>query len=100
MKGKHIVLAIDDDPSILDDLDDSIRSLGHTTIKAPNQAEALQILQTNRPCLILLDLALKIDNRSAQSVIQVGFNLLAQIREKFTKDELAVILITAHKGGQ
>lgn len=98
MAIRHSILAIDDDPHILEELEDTIRSLGHTSLKASNQVEAQEILRKRQTCLALLDLELKMDHKSAQSRIQVGFNLLEEIRRQKTKDEFPVILITAHKG--
>ncbi len=98
MVTKHLILSIDDDPHILDELDDTIRSLGYLSLKACNQVEAQEILKKRQPCLALLDLELKTDHKSAQARIQVGFNLLDEIRQKKPKDEFPIILITAHKG--
>lgn len=97
MTNKHLIFVIDDDSCIVDDLEDSIHSLGHDVVTAQNQVDALQIFKKKRPCLVLLDLAIKTNKSSAQSNMQIGFNLLQQIRAQFSRDELPVILITAHK---
>lgn len=96
MKKSHLILAIDDDSSILDDLEDTIRSMGHRCIKAQNAEDAWSLLQKQQPCLVLLDLELKTDRRSAKARISVGFNMLDRVRSKFERATLPVILITAH----
>ena len=98
MEKKHLILAIDDDCSIVDDLEDTIRSMGHRCVKAQSSEEGWNALQRQRPCLVLLDLELKTDRRSAKAKIAVGFNLLSRIRTKFDRNDLKVILITAHSG--
>jgi DNA-binding response OmpR family regulator len=98
MEKKHLILAIDDDSSIVDDLEDTIRSMGHRCLKAQSSEDGWNVLQRYRPCLVLLDLELKTDRRSAKAKIAVGFNLLSRIRTKFDRGDLRVIVITAHSG--
>lgn len=100
MKDQHVVLAVDDDPDILAELADTIRSLGYSALTARNQVEAQRVLQKHRPCLALLDLELKTDNRSAQPRVQVGFNLLGHIRKLHSRVDLPIILVTGHAAGR
>jgi DNA-binding response OmpR family regulator len=100
MKEKHVVLAVDDDPDILEELADTIRSLGYLVVTARNQVEAEKVLRKRRPCLALLDLELKTDDRSAQARIQVGFNLLERMQKQKPGQKFPIILVTAHAAGQ
>lgn len=50
------VLIVDDDPSIRRLLNRILRDMGHSTIEAADGNEALVLLQSENPALILLDL--------------------------------------------
>lgn len=50
------VLAVDDDPSILDLMTDILSGEGYRVLPAQNGAEALSILESDRPCVVLLDM--------------------------------------------
>ena len=50
------VLAVDDDPSILDLMTDILVGEGYDVLPAQNGAEALRVLEKDRPCLVLLDM--------------------------------------------
>lgn len=50
------VLAVDDDPSILDLMTDILTGEGYRVLSATNGAEALRVLDVDRPCLVLLDM--------------------------------------------
>lgn len=55
-KTQETVLAVDDDPSILDLMTDILSEEGYRVLRAQNGAEALDVLGTARPCLVLLDM--------------------------------------------
>ena len=50
------VLAVDDDPSILDLMNDILSGEGYRVLSAQNGAEALRVLEGDRPCVVLLDM--------------------------------------------
>lgn len=50
------VLAVDDDASILDLMTDILSGEGYRVLAAQNGAEALDILGTEKPCVVLLDM--------------------------------------------
>lgn len=56
MSGAASVLAVDDDPSILDLMTDILTGEGYRVIPASNGAEALRVLDADRPCVVLLDM--------------------------------------------
>jgi DNA-binding response OmpR family regulator len=50
------ILAVDDDPSILDLMTDILSGEGYRVLSATNGAEALRVLDVDRPCVVLLDM--------------------------------------------
>jgi DNA-binding response OmpR family regulator len=54
--GAAKVLAVDDDPSILDLMTDILVGEGYDVLPAQNGAEALRVLEKDRPCVVLLDM--------------------------------------------
>jgi len=56
MAKRHSVLAVDDDPSILDLITDVLTEEGYRVLPAQNGAEALHILEGDHPCVVLLDM--------------------------------------------
>lgn len=58
VEGTHTpsVLAVDDDPSILDLMTDILSGEGYRVLPAQNGAEALRVLEGDRPCVVLLDM--------------------------------------------
>jgi CheY-like chemotaxis protein len=56
MERHPSVLAVDDDPSILDLMTDILSGEGYRVLPAANGAEALRVLEGDRPCVVLLDM--------------------------------------------
>ncbi len=54
--GHGKILAVDDDPSILDLMTDILVGEGYDVLPAQNGAEALRVLEKDRPCVVLLDM--------------------------------------------
>lgn len=50
------ILAVDDDRSILDLMTDILSGEGYYVLPAENGLEALQVLEADEPCVILLDM--------------------------------------------
>lgn len=79
------ILIVDDDPDILRLIDMRLQSSGYRTIKAQRGAEALSILTTQRPDLVITDLLMpELD----------GMALMEQIHQHHPT--LPVIILTAH----
>lgn len=56
MRPAGAVLAVDDDPSILDLMIDILGGEGYRVLPAANGLEALKVLEGARPCVVLLDM--------------------------------------------
>lgn len=79
------ILIVDDDPDILRLIDMRLQSAGYHTIKANHGAEALSILTSQRPNLVITDLLMpELD----------GMALMEQIHQRHPT--LPVIILTAH----
>ena len=60
MGEKKKILAVDDDPSILQIVTDKLTVEGFDVIQAPNGQEGLRLAEAEKPDLILLDLLMPI----------------------------------------
>jgi CheY-like chemotaxis protein len=58
--GERLVLVVDDDPDILQTLGLCLSSEGYRVLMAANGREALDILDRERPAVILLDLMMPV----------------------------------------
>ena len=86
--NRKVVLIVDDETDNLLVLKAALELLyGTTTHIAKDGAEALQILQTMHPALVLADLSMPTMN---------GFELLAKIKSDPGLQDLCVIAVTAH----
>ena len=94
MSGSHIALVVDDDKYILEEVESRLTSMGHECRLARNQEEALDFLDKQKFCYVVLDLGMKLNSKSAKANIQTGLNILAHIREG--DKALPVIIMTAH----
>ena len=98
MTQQHKALIIDDQQGVLEILGAILSSLDHDYDYARTQREARELLKANRYCYILLDLEFPADE-GITARIQTGFNCLAEIRQRFHRDDLPVIVMTAHENG-
>src|SRR5579875_3233536 len=79
-------LVVEDDPNIVDLIRSNLAVRGFDTVVSSDGARALQLLETEEPEIVLLDLMLpEID----------GFELCRQIRER---SSVAVIVVSARGG--
>ena len=79
-------LVVEDDPNIVDLIRSNLAVRGFDTVVSADGARALQLLETEEPDIVLLDLMLpEVD----------GFDLCRQIRERST---VAVIVVSARGG--
>jgi two-component system, OmpR family, KDP operon response regulator KdpE len=79
-------LLVEDDPNIVDLIRSNLAVRGFDTIVSTDGARALQLLETEEPDIVLLDLMLPEED---------GFSLCRQIRER---SSVAVIVVSARGG--
>ncbi len=80
------ILLVEDDPNIVDLMRSNLTVRGFDTVVSTDGVRALQLLETERPDIILLDLMLpEVD----------GFELCRQVRERST---VGVIVVSARGG--
>ena len=85
------ILVVDDDPDVIYSIKAGIEGLypNYEITTVNNGAECLKFLETNRiPDLILLDVMMP---------EMSGWKTCIKIREKFSKDQIPIIFITARK---
>jgi CheY-like chemotaxis protein len=85
VKSKPTILLIDDEKDILLTIGDFLNNNGYTTLTAMNGEEALRLLETNKPDLIILDINMPKMN---------GLAFLAHIQEKPLWDDIPVYVFT------
>jgi two-component system KDP operon response regulator KdpE len=79
-------LLVEDDPNIVDLIRSNLAVRGFDTVVSTDGARALQLLETEEPDIVLLDLMLPEED---------GFSLCRQIRER---SSVAVIVVSARGG--
>ncbi len=78
------ILVIEDDPTILEGINDTLKFHGYSVLEAHNGQNGLTLARQEQPDLIILDIMLPDHD---------GFEILKKIRE--TNRELPVIMLTA-----
>jgi CheY-like chemotaxis protein len=86
---EECVLIVDDDEGIRDTLCELVEMAGCTAIVAPNGAEALEMLEHRRPCLIILDLLMP---------VMTGAEMLERMRSDPELALLPVLITTSAPG--
>jgi two-component system, chemotaxis family, chemotaxis protein CheY len=76
---EHLVLVVEDDTDILSTMEELLTLSGYSVSLARNGLEALQCLDTQRPCVILLDLMMPVMNGRQFLEHRRGDQALAQI---------------------
>ena len=85
-KKNALVLIVDDQPEQVQLMTDVLASDGYATLAANSGAEALELLQANRPSAILLDMLMpEMD----------GFELIQRIRANPHTARIPIMVITA-----
>jgi CheY-like chemotaxis protein len=82
------ILVVDDDPDILEALFMILDSKGYTTVKAQNGLEALEMIKSEKPDMIILDLLMpKMD----------GFTVIKTLQEPEWADysSIPVLILTS-----
>src|SRR5688572_8002036 len=90
-------IVIEDDGAIADVLRMRLEREGHEVTVAPSQREAYHLLDDRAFDFALLDLKLPTHVGDMSPHVQVGFDTLAHIRERFAPDTLPVIVMTAYE---
>lgn len=83
------VLVIEDDPDMREIERATLGSAGHHVMVATNGREALDVLQQERPCVIVLDLMMPVMD---------GLTFLAERRRRALAEDVPVLCVTA--GGE
>jgi DNA-binding response OmpR family regulator len=85
-REQPVVLAADDDEDILELIVFRLEHSGYTVLQARDGAEALELAQTSRPDLAVLDVMMpKMD----------GYELTRRLREHEATSRMPIILLTA-----
>ncbi len=85
---KAKILICDDDPLLLDLMEYRLRAKGYGVVKANDGAEALAIVRSERPDLVVLD---------AMMPKSDGFEVLTRIKADPLLSDTLVIMLTARK---
>lgn len=80
------VLVVDDEDDIREALREAVEMIGRTAMTAANGEEALRLLETQRPCLVLLDLAMP---------VMSGREMLEEMRRRPELAPLPVVVSTS-----
>lgn len=83
--GKKTVLVVEDDPFLSNLLKTRLERAGINVLRAGDGEEALRILSTSKPALVMLDII--IPKKS-------GFEVLESIRENPDQKDLPVIIVS------
>ena len=86
MAGPATILIVDDEPKNIDYLEQELEGFGYSTISASNGEEALAIVQTNPPSLILLDVMMPVMD---------GFKTCSILKASDETRFIPVIIMTA-----
>lgn len=89
-------LVIDDDPEILDAVEDILKSMGHDCDRAVSVESARECLERGQYGYVLLDLEIPVIAGKSLPRIQNGENLLAEIIRRSGTRRMPVIVMTAH----
>ena len=86
MSAQGYLLIVEDDPDILELLDTTLTFRGYRVIKARNGAEGLEVIQKQRPAVVIADIMMpRLD----------GFGLVHRIRLNPDTRDIPVVFITA-----
>lgn len=86
MSDARCVLIVDDEEDVRDSLRDVVELAGCSVLLASSASEALRILETHRPCLVIVDLMMPEMN---------GAELIAALRLDRNHADLAVAISTS-----
>lgn len=85
-RPEPVILAVDDEPELLDMIHFALRSEGYTVALARDGREALEQVEALRPALVVMDVTMpEMD----------GFEALRRLKENPATENLPVIMLTA-----
>ena len=93
----YSALVIEDDNPLADVLRMKLEREGHEVSIAAHQRAAYHLLSEQKFDFALLDLRLPTHEGDMNPNSEVGFDILAYIRERFSPDKLPVIVMTAYE---
>jgi DNA-binding response OmpR family regulator len=94
------ILIVDDSNVILRALSSKLTAEGYETLTAADGSQAVSIVRTERPDLILLDLGFPPDVAHGGGMFQDGFAIFNWLRRMDEGKDVPVIVITASKEEQ
>lgn len=80
------ILIIDDDPDIIESTKALLESQGYEVFSAANKTEGLEVLKSNKPDLIILDVMMTTD--------QEGFEMNLELKENPEYKDIPVLMQT------
>jgi len=81
-----VILVVDDEPHILKMVEFKLKNLGHEVISATDGGQALDMVSTKKPDLVLLDVMMPVMD---------GFQVLEKLKAQEETKEIPVIMLTA-----
>ena len=94
-RTKNVALVVEDDPTLLDLVTETIESLGHDVRSASSQQDALALLEDTMFDYVLLDLKIPLREGRLPRV-EIGFTMLERIVSLPDARRPGVIVMTAH----
>lgn len=86
MENRPKILIVDDEPFNIDYLEQELEDLGYATLSAGDGQAALEIVATESPDMILLDIMMPVMN---------GFEVLSRLKENKAWRDIPVVIISA-----
>ena len=84
------ILIIDDDPSFLEITSAILRRFGYDVLTANNVGDGLQLLEGEKPDLLLLDIMM--------ATIDEGLQFAVKVRQRKEHQQLPIIIVSAQPG--
>ena len=94
-RTKYVALVVEDDPTLLDLVTETIESLGHDVHSASSQEDALKLIEDTMFDYVLLDLKIPLREGRLPRV-EIGFTMLERIVALPGARRPGVIVMTAH----
>lgn len=94
-RTKYVALVVEDDPTLLDLVAETVESLGHDVHSASSQEDALRLLEDTMFDYVLLDLSIPLKEGRFPR-LEIGFNLLDRIVTLPDARRPGIIVMTAH----
>jgi DNA-binding response OmpR family regulator len=82
----HKIMLVEDDLQILEMMEILLQKIGYEPVLVPNVLDALDLVRTNPPDLVLLDIMMTPIN---------GWEFLEKVREEYRIHNLPILLFTA-----